>query len=503
MSTRLNKLKLNTIFGILYQISLVLVNIFLPRFFLKYYGSNVNGLVSSITQFLSFINIADMGIGAVVSSALYKPLAEKDYSKINGILAFSRKFFRIVGLILIGYVLLLTFLYPLIVAKSFSFLFTVTLLWAMCLSQFGQFFVGITYSLLLNADQKSYVQLIINMFTVILNAIVSILIMRAGVSIQIVKLSTSLIFLLRPVYLYFYVKKHYDIDNNAKPNGKLIPQKRGGIIQHISYTVYQNTDIVVLTLFSSLANVSIYSVYVLVNNGLKSLITALTTGFMAMFGNMLAKNERKKLYDSFELYDWIIHTICSLIYTLSGILIVPFILTYTRGILDANYNVPIFALLITLSYACNTIRESMFVLIKAAGHYEQTQIASLFEAIINIFVSIIFVFKFGLIGVAVGTLTATCFFLLYEVFYLSKHIVTRTMKKFFHQILVDIISVILILIFTSWIHINEYSYIVWARNAILAFIISVVLVFLINIIFYKNNIKKLYSILRMGIGKRF
>jgi O-antigen/teichoic acid export membrane protein len=501
MSERLNKLKLNTLLGVIYQVTLVLVNFILPRFFLKYYGSNVNGLINSITQFLSFINIADMGIGAVVSSALYKPLSENDDKKISSIVAYARKFFKIIGFILLVYIAILTVVYPLIVKNSFSILFTITLLWAMSISQFGQYFIGITYQLLLNADQRSYVQLFINTITIILNVIAAIFIMVYGGSVQLVKLVTSLIFLARPLYMYLYVKKRYNIDYGAKADPNAVPQKKSGVIQHIAYMVYQNTDVVVLTLFSTLSSVSIYSVYVLVNNGLKSFVTALTNGFLAMFGNMIAKGEQKKLNASFDMYDWMIHTICSFMYTLSGVLIVPFILTYTRGITDANYNVPIFALIITIAYACNTVREGMFVIIKAAGHYKQTQKASLMEAFLNLSTSIAFVFKFGLVGVAIGTLVATLFFGIYEMHYLTKHILYRKPMKFIKQIMIDLLSSLVIIICTCWIHITTYTYMFWFSRAFIAAAISAVAVIVINLFFYRNNLRTIFRLMHKRIER--
>jgi O-antigen/teichoic acid export membrane protein len=498
---RLNKLKLNSALGIIYQVTAVIINLILPRFFLKYYGSNVNGLISSITQFLSFINLADMGIGAVVSSALYKPLAEGDDEKVSQIVAFARKFFKIVGFILIGYVVVLTFVYPVIVENSFSVLFTLTLLWAMCISQFGQYFIGITYQLLLNADQRSYVQLFINTVTTILNAIAAIFIMIHGGSVQFVKLTTSVIYLARPIFMYAYVRRHYNIDYKAKPNANAVPQKKSGIIQHIAYMVYQNTDVAVLTLFSTLANVSIYSVYVLVNNGIKAFVTALTTGFQAMFGNMIANKEQEQLTRSYDMYDWMLHTVCSYVYTLTSVLIVPFILTYTRGINDANYNVPIFAVVITIAYACNTVREGMFVVIKAAGHYKQTQKASLTEAILNLSLSILFVFKFGLVGVAIGTMIATSFFGIYEMHYLSKHILYRKPVKYIRQLLVDLLSVLVIVACTHWIHITTYTYLVWFGKAMIAAAIGAVILLAIEWIFYRDNLKTMFKIMHKRIAK--
>ena len=501
MEGRLNKLKLNSALGVIYQACAIIVNLVLPRFFLKYYGSDVNGLISSITQFLAFINLADMGISAIISSALYKPLADNDNEKISNILAFARKFFCIVGIILLIYVGALTAVYPLMVKESFSFIFTVTLLWAMSISQFGQYFIGITNQILLIADQRSYVQLFINTVTIVLNAVAAVLIMMYGGSVQLVKLTTSAIFLLRPLFLYGYVRTHYNIDYSAKADGSTVPQKKSGIFQHVAYIIYSNTDVAVLTLFSSLSNVSIYSVYVLVNNGVKSFIMAICNSIQSTFGNIIAKNENKKLVIAYDLYDWMLHFVCTFAYTICGVLIVPFILTYTRGINDANYDVPLFATVITLAIASNTIREGMFVMIKAAGHYRQTQWASILEAVINVVSSVIFVFNFGLVGVAIGTLMATTFFGIFEMVYLSYNIIKRPPRKFVKQILVDALYVSLIIGLTRWIHITERSYLVWAKYAVVAAVIGLLVGIVIQLVFYRKNLITSWNLLHRRIKK--
>lgn len=91
---RKKKLLLNTVSGISLQITTVICGFILPRYTLAYFGSSVNGLVNSITKFLSLITLLDMGVGAVIQSALYKPLAKKDNEQISKIIKSAKKFFQ-------------------------------------------------------------------------------------------------------------------------------------------------------------------------------------------------------------------------------------------------------------------------------------------------------------------------------------------------------------------------------------------------------------------------
>ena len=93
----------------------------------------------------------------------------------------------------------------------------------------------------------------------------------------------------------------------------------------------------VLTLLSTLQNVSVYSVYYLVVNGVKQIVYSMTSGMQAMLGNMLAKNEMKELNKAFENFEWTMHTLVTFVFSCTAILIVPFVRVYTADITDANY----------------------------------------------------------------------------------------------------------------------------------------------------------------------
>lgn len=212
MAGRGKKLALNTITSLILQLVTVVCGFILPRLILESFGSDVNGLVNSITQFLGVITLLDLGVGAVVQSALYKPLTEKDTDMISKIYVSANKFFRRLAEILLVYVVLLMIFYPLIVNKSFGHMYTALLIAAICISSFAQYYFGIVNSLLLNADQRGYIQYTAQIITLILNTIACYIVIKLGASIQIVKLTTSLIFLIRPFFLVLYVKKHYSIN---------------------------------------------------------------------------------------------------------------------------------------------------------------------------------------------------------------------------------------------------------------------------------------------------
>ena len=495
--TRSKKLLYNTVSSLAYQLITLVCGFILPRFFLSYYGSAVNGLVSSISQFLGFITLAECGVGAVVQSTLYKPLADKNDLEISRIYVSSERFFRKIAYILLVYVVALMIVYPLITLDSFGYIYTMLLILVISISSFAQYYFGMTYRLLLNADQLGFIQYTIHSLILILNTICCVVLMRFNAPIHVVKLVTSLIFIMQPALMAIIARRKYKIDRKVELNGEPIKQKWNGLAQHIAAVVLGNTDTVVLTILSTLENVSIYAVYHLVVNGVKQIVVSLTNGMQAMLGNMMAKKEDKQLIRTFETFEWLMHTLVTVVFTITAVTIVPFVSVYTKGITDTNYIVPAFAYLITLAQASYCLRLPYNIAVLAAGQYKQTQWSAIIEAAINIIVSVVLVFRFGLIGVAVGTLVAMTYRTCYFVHYLSKNILYRKPQYFLKHIAVDGLCVAAVIgvteLFSQMFILAEITYISWFILAIKVGITVVVISGVINIIFYKNKFVALVS----------
>ena len=485
--TRSEKLKWNTVTSLINQTVTLVCGFILSRYILTCFGSAQNGLISSIGQFLGLISFCELGVGAVVQSTLYKPLADEDNSAVSRVMVSANRFFNRIGMILAIYVAVLLATYPFIYLDRFGYMSTATLIVTMAITYFAQYFFGIKNQILLNADQRSYVGLLLQSSTTVLNTAVSICIMSAGASIQTVKLVTSLIFLLRPLGLTIYVKKKYRIDYNIKLGGEPIEQKWNGLAQHMAAVVLGNTDTVVLSLCSTLANVSVYNVYFMVVNGVKQIVTSATTGIQAMFGNMLAKNEREALDLSFGTVEWILHTATVLIFTVTGLLIIPFVRIYTYGITDADYIVPNFSVLIVAATGAYCIRLPYSMMVLAAGHYKETQTSAIIEMVLNIIISVVAVFRFGLIGVAIGTLVSMSYRTVYFVMYLKKNIICRGLNHFIKHMAVDVLTVAAIIMSVYRFSLSDISYLAWIILAVKTFTVAFAITLLINLLCYKRE----------------
>lgn len=487
------KLALNTITSILLQVVTVISGFIIPRLILLQYGSNVNGLVQSITQFLGVITCLELGVGQVIQSALYKPLAKGDRKSFNEILASGDAFFKRIARILFVYVIILTVIYPFVIKNEFGHVYILFLIVSISISSFAQYYFGIIDNILLNADQKGYIQYASQILAIILNTAVCALLIRMNLTIQVVKLSASLIYLMRPFVVRMYVNRHYRIDRNIKYDKEPIEQKWNGIAQHVSAFILNGTDTIVLTVFSTLDNVSIYSVYHMVVYGVHQLYQSATAGVHALVGDLWAKQEIKRLQRFYDYIEIVLHFSTVFLFSCTGILIIPFISVYTRGIADINYIQPVFGILIVLAHAAQCIKTTYNIIILAGGHYKQTQKCHIISAILNIVISIGCVYKYGLIGVALGTVISMMYQMVWMAFYDSKNLLKRPFRNFIKQIIADIVTVITIICAASCIKLKAYTYFAWAVMAIKVALLAAGIVGVMAFVLYPKKMKEMVS----------
>ena len=118
--------------------------------------------------------------------------------------------------------------------------------------------------------------------------------------------------------------------------------------------------------------------------------------------------------------------------------------------------------------------------------------------ILNLLITVILVFNYGLIGVAIGTLVALVYRTIYLALYLSKNIIDYKITNFIKNVIVDIVEVILISVITMFIPKVCINYLEWALLACEVFSISLMVILISNLLVYR---KYTLSLLK-GIFKR-
>lgn len=219
---------------------------------------------------------------------------------------------------------------------------------------------------------------------------------------------------------------------------------------------------------------------------------------MLLSGDMIAKGEKENLNCSFRTYELFYFTLITIVYSISIVMILPFIKVYTLGVTDTNYYRPLFAILLTAAEFIWTIRQPYNDLVKVAGHFKETRKGAWIEVFTNLLLSIILVFKFGIIGVAIGILVSMLIRTFEFMYHTSKYILQRAQKENIKRIFVVLIEVLLIT--PIGFYVSKYfevdSYMMWILLAIIIGIISLVIVGVINAIIYKKDLKDLISMIK-------
>lgn len=424
---RMKRANINAASTLVHQLVSTVCGLIIPWIMIDSFGSVAYGLTVSIAQFLSYITLFEGGIGRVARGALYKPLAQKNDIEVSKVYLAVKRFFRMMGIAFVGYTVLLAVFYRYIAditdIKEFSFWYVFVLVIFISIGKLAEFMGGITNVTLFNADQKQYIVYGAIVVSNILNALTIVLLINLGLDMLWVKLGSSLVFILKPVFYSIYLKKHYNIVKTVEKTP--LPNRWTGLGQHMAYFIQNNTDIMVLTVLADIKYVAVYSVYFLVISSIRNITSSFTGGMEALFGDMYAKDEHDKLYSAYRRFKMILTLITITLFGVTAFLIVPFVSLYTSGAADADYYQPLFAILLILSEAINCIGLPCFNLPIAANKLKESRIGAYGEAFVNITISCILVAVLDnpLLGVATGTLISSVFKNFFYLIFSSKNII--------------------------------------------------------------------------------
>lgn len=499
---RSRKALINTISGIAYEVVAVICGLILPRLILTSFGSKYNGITSSISQFLTCIGLMRAGIGGVSRAALYQALAKKDMNEVSSIIKATQGFMNQICGLFVVFVSIFSIIYSVYMSSEFAPIFTALLVVIISISTFGEYFFGITYEILLTADQRQFVFSVIRIFTTILNTIVAFVLINSGFGIHAVKLGSSLVFLINPLAIRAYARKKYDISDNVAPNKEVLRQRWDAVGHEVANFVNNNTDIMVLTIFCGVLEVSVYTVYNAVIIGIRKVVNTFVNSFGAAFGNMYAKGEMELMEQNFRIYELIVFTLTSVIYSITTVMFVPYASLYTFGVVDVEYARPVFSFILALAGAFFCIRIPYQNIVTAAGHFKQTRNGAFLEAVLNLVISVAAVFHFGLVGVAIGTLVANVFRTVQYAVYMSRNILKRSLWLFAKHIAVFLVVLLGTNFFSyTLLDLSCKTVTQWMITAIEVGLINVSITGVMTYCFYRTDTIRFIKKMRLAVGK--
>ena len=473
----MKRLSLNMVVAVACNILTIIFSIIAQRFVLVSFGSEINGLTASIAQFMTYFSLLESGLGLASIQALYRPLALGDKGHVSRILAATSKQYHKIGIGFFVLTVSLAFVMPFISESSLSpdIIFKITVLSGMP-SVISYSFIG-RYQTLLSADRKEYLINALNACLGIGFNIVRIIMINLGCSITTVLAAVLFSPLIRFLILHYYVSRHYDYAfNKEEPDFKAIAKRKNVLIHQIVGLITNQSSVALLTVFSTLNEVSKYSVYNLIYSHLFSVINStFSTATQASFGRWI---ERKDTWldKYYEIYETLFT--CALFCLMSVVCVVtiPFVSNYTHGVKGVDYIDGILALLFMISSLFSTSRIPAMMMVNATGSFAETQKGAIGEAILSITISIPAFFVFGIRGVVFGTCVAIFYRMLDIERFVYHNILHTSIKRFIKLIVVNsIIMISYIVLFMVVKPTTANGWITWLLLGVKQMIIAIIL----------------------------
>lgn len=497
----LNKGIKNIVYSVGGQVITLAIGIMIPRLVIVSYGSEINGLMSSISTIITYLSLLEAGIGAATVQALYKPISNKNKSQINAILSATNIYYKRAGAAYFALIFLISFIYPLVVNSTLSYGFMLVMVLINGIPGALNFYFQRKYRTFLETIGDNYILINLSTITSIVTSVLKIVMLQFGISILIVQLVYCFSSLIQMMYVYYYTKKHYGwINLKVKPNKEALSQKSAALIHQICGLVTGSTDVVVLSMFCDLESVSIYTVYNMVFNIVCTSVQSVNSGLQYVLGQSFYKGMGyyKKIINVYETF---YTTLASSLMFVCYVCIVPFLKLYTAGA-DINYignSLPVLFLIVKVMDA---LRNASLNTISVSGNFSTTQKYAVVESFINIIVSVLAVFKFGLSGALCGTIVAFSYRTIIAIWFANVKILKGSCRHSIKTMLVNGTLIIALCLAYNLTSITASSYIQFFEKAVIATGISVVLFFGVNMIADQESFRIIFQLIKNKMNSR-
>ena len=496
MNNKDSRIKHNLISSLVYQVVLISLSFLLPRLYLENFGSEVNGVLSTIKQIFIYMFLLEAGVGLATTQALYKRIGEKDYKSANEVLSATNSYYIRTGIIYLAIVLVIAIVYAYVIPTSIdsNVIFLIIILTA--LPALFSYFVQAKYRILMEVDGRKYV---INNSETILQLASNagkILVLLLTDSLILIQLVYCIMSLIQLAFLYFYAKRRYKwLDLKVKPDFNAISQKNSVLVHQLSGMVFNNTDVILISLLCDFKAVSIYAIYNIFFSQVQNFITSVVSSFTFALGQMFHTN-REKFDKLFNVYETFYVMANFIIYTLMAVFLLPLIQIYTSGINDAEYTNTLLVLLFVIMNLIANSKIPANGIIEYSGDFEKTRTYAIWEMIINITVSIVAILYMGICGAILGTVAALLYRGIVTIYYSNKKILNRS-QMYTYKILISngaVFAVIMAIFFVDAF--SNVSFLQLLLNGILHSIWIAVLYLLVNFVFNRAAFRTIFELYR-------
>ncbi len=392
----------------------------------------VNGL---FTDILNVLALSELGIGTAITYALYKPISEKDVEKQKSLMLLYKRLYRgIAGVVLVAGLLVIPFMDVLI--KNQPKVDNLILLYLLYLANSVVSYLLIYKRTLIDAYQLSYIGVLCQTVFLVLQNIIQIIILCTTHNFFLFVMVLLSCTLLNNITISVKANKMYPFlkDKDIKPleteEKNSIKQNIKAMLMHkVGNVVVTNTDNLLLSSLVGIVSVAIYSNYFLVIGSIRQVLNQAFQGITASVGNLGVEESKERVKRIFEASFFIGQWMFGFAVICLFELLTPFVELSFGSQYVFN---KLITLVLCLNFYFTGMRQATLVFRDSLGLFWYDRYKSLFEAIINLVVSLILGYHFGVIGIFLGTLISTITTSLWvEPYMLYKHRLEAPVRFYF------------------------------------------------------------------------
>lgn len=481
----------NSIFGVISKFGVLILEFICRTIFIKILGSEYLGLNGLFTNILTILSFAELGLGNAIIYNMYKPIADDDTNKVSQLLKLYKKCYNFIALfIFVGGVLCIPFLNSLI-GNTPDIKESIILIYILFLIQsITSYFLTYRRSLI-SANQKEYIcsnaDLLSEFIATILKLIV-LIIFKNYILFLIIQISRNII---SNAILYFKSKKMYphinekNVEDLPKEEVKTIfSNVKSLVLYKISSTINSGTDNIIITKMVNLSTVGIASNYSTLISAVNQILHRIMLSFTAGIGNLNAKDtveNREKVFNTLTF-------LVTLIYGFCGIMLTVFLNPFVKLWLGPNYllSIQVICALSFEFYVCG-IQYAGYNYAITTGLFKKAKWGALASSILNIILSIILGYKWGVFGIFLATgLSRLCVQTWLDPYLVYKYEFKKSSKKYFIKIFSNFLFVVinLVICYSIFSRIQMNNIVSLGINVILCSILSII-IFIIQ--FFKTS----------------
>lgn len=498
----------NMITAVSSNVLTIIVGLVAQAVFIKILGSEYLGLNGLFSNVISMLGIVELGMGSAIIYNMYKPIAEENHEKIKSLMQFYKKSYRIITLIIsiIG-IMIIPFIKYIVDIESVTVGINVYLVYILFLLETICSYILSYKRSMLYADQKEYITNIIHMgYTILVNTM-QLTFLYFTHDYYLYLIIKVMMRLVENIVISSYVNRRYSylLDNNVtkldSKTEKDIFQKIKALFFHkIGTFIVSGTDNIIISKYLGLVTVGLYSNYYMIINAVQTVINHIIQATRASVGNLLVTESKTKHFDIFNKIRFVNFWISCF----SSICIFVIMDSFITIWIGYKFVLPTKVLLVLIiNFFIVSSRSTYGAFKEAAGIFYEDRFVPIIESLLNIVLSIIFVKKFGLMGVFMGTIASGLVLWCYSYpKYVYNKLFGRKISDYIKETIYYFIIFILIAGFTYSLAILisfDNVYLQFISNVLIALIVPNVIMLLL---FSKDENFKYFINMLKGLKKR-